>query len=171
MAIWDDPILNSAFAEPKRHYALDDNGVPTGETLEHRRQSEHLVPIPPPKKTNQVKGGEQAELFGGEPESAFTANLLINELRAELGKWRKLDPVDPKAKLTHTSRRPLEHWRRGLGEQPLFFCQIEAIETLIRLAEVAPASRLERLAAANAQANPDCSGCAARWRPGPARPR
>ena len=66
-----------------------------------------------------------------------------------------LDLVDPKAKLTHTTRRLLEHWRRGLGEQPLFFCQIEAIETLIWLAEVAPASWHERLAAANAQANPD----------------
>ena len=113
------------------------------------------MPIPPPKKTKKAKGGEQAELFEGEPASALTANLLVNELRTELDKWRKLDLVDPKAKLTHTTRRLLEHWRRGLGEQPLFFCQVEAIETLIWLAEVAPASWHERLAAANAEANPD----------------
>ena len=89
MAIWDDPVLNRAFAEPKRHYELDDKGVPTGVILEHRRQSEHLVPIPPPKKVKKAKGGEQAELFDSEPISELTANLLINELRAELDKWRR----------------------------------------------------------------------------------
>ena len=70
-------------AEPQRHYALDDKGVPTGEIMEHRRQSAHLVPIPPPKKVKKAKCGEQAELFEREPASGLTANVLINELRIE----------------------------------------------------------------------------------------
>ncbi len=27
----DNPVLNSPFRRPERHYALDDNGAPTGE--------------------------------------------------------------------------------------------------------------------------------------------
>ena len=53
MAIWDDPVLNSAFREPRQYYELDAKGVPTGAVIEKRRTSQHLVPIPPPKKTKK----------------------------------------------------------------------------------------------------------------------
>lgn len=45
----DNPILNSPFAEPNRHWVLDENGVPTGQPADGRRRSEFVVPIPPPK--------------------------------------------------------------------------------------------------------------------------
>ena len=34
----DNPILNSPFAEPARHWVLDDNGIPTGVPAEGRRR-------------------------------------------------------------------------------------------------------------------------------------
>ena len=43
----DNPILNSPFAEPARHWVLDDNGIPTGVPADGRRRSEFIVPVPP----------------------------------------------------------------------------------------------------------------------------
>jgi hypothetical protein len=45
----ENPILNSPFAEPSRHWLLDESGVPTGQTSDGRRRSEFVVPIPAPK--------------------------------------------------------------------------------------------------------------------------
>ena len=35
----DNPILNSPFAEPARHWLLDDNGIPTGIPADGRRHA------------------------------------------------------------------------------------------------------------------------------------
>jgi type III restriction enzyme len=63
--------------------------------------------------------------------------------------------------VTGATQRLLEHWRHHefSGPQP-FFCQIEAVETMTWLTEVAPkraASKglLDQLAKANAEANPE----------------
>ncbi len=48
-AVIDDLILNSPFAEPPRHWVLDENGIPTGSPADGRRRSEFVVPVPPPK--------------------------------------------------------------------------------------------------------------------------
>ena len=49
----------------------------------------------------------------------------------------------------------LRHWRNPERERRLFFCQIEAVETAIWLAEVAPRTELDRLRSLNADANPE----------------
>ena len=46
----ENPILNSPFQEPARHFAFDDRGVITGEILESRRRSVYFTPIPGTKK-------------------------------------------------------------------------------------------------------------------------
>jgi type III restriction enzyme len=63
--------------------------------------------------------------------------------------------------VTGTTQRLLEHWRhhKFVGPQ-LFFCQLEAVETIIWLTEVAPkraASKglLDQLGRANEEANPE----------------
>jgi type III restriction enzyme len=45
----DDPIINSPFEEPRRHYRFGDAGI-TNEIVEDRRVSSYFIPIPLPKK-------------------------------------------------------------------------------------------------------------------------
>ena len=53
----ENPILNSPFREPARHFRFDDDGI-TNEIVEGRRRSAYFIPIPQPKK----KGGAAAQL-------------------------------------------------------------------------------------------------------------
>lgn len=60
---------------------------------------------------------------------------LVNEIRARVGEWRAQDYPG----ITSVTRRLLEHWHdRSARQYPFYFCQLEAIETLIWWAEAAP---------------------------------
>ena len=48
----DNPILNSPFAEPARHFRFDEDGI-TSEIAEGRRRSTYFIPIAKPR----TKGG------------------------------------------------------------------------------------------------------------------
>jgi len=72
--------------------------------------------------------------------------------------WRLL-PNPNQWQVTPETARLLQHWRNYTfsGIRP-FFCQVEAVETLIWLTEVAPLSKsgknmLSRLGTANLNAN------------------
>jgi type III restriction enzyme len=82
----DDPILNSPFEPPVRHWALDDAGRPTGEILDGRRRSEYIVPI----ATSKRKVGGQEELIFSDIEGAAStrANDIVNEIRVNVEAWR-----------------------------------------------------------------------------------
>ena len=43
---FDQPILNSPYAYPARHWELDDTGQPTQKILETRRRAEFITPDP-----------------------------------------------------------------------------------------------------------------------------
>ena len=45
-----DPILNSPYEHPSRHWELDKGGIPTQQLIERRRESRLITPIPKPKK-------------------------------------------------------------------------------------------------------------------------
>lgn len=45
----DNPIVNSPFPEPIRHFRFDDDGI-TDEVVEERRVSSYFVPIAQPGK-------------------------------------------------------------------------------------------------------------------------
>jgi hypothetical protein len=53
----ENPIINSPFDEPTRHFRLSDEGI-TNEIVDGRRTSSYFVPIAKPKK----KGSEQLQL-------------------------------------------------------------------------------------------------------------
>lgn len=88
---------------------------------------------------------------------------VINEIRRHLEAWRRV-PVE-QCGVTPVTAHLLRHWREHvfLGRRP-FFCQIEAVETIIWLTEVAncisgrsPAAYKgirEHLQGANQRANP-----------------
>ena len=136
------PILNSPYEYPARHWELDESGQPTTQIIEKRRRVEFITPIPKPKK--RKKKAEQKEMVFDEGKGLSTEaqqydpTPIINELRNRVDAWREL-PNPNQWRVTPETARLLQHWRhhRFVGLRP-FFCQIEAVETAIWLAEVAP---------------------------------
>lgn len=45
----ENPVLNSPFNEPKRHFKFTDDGI-TDEIIDRHRISSYFIPIAPPKK-------------------------------------------------------------------------------------------------------------------------
>jgi len=123
-----NPILNSAYAEPTRHFRFDDDGI-TDEIVDSRRPSSYFVPIPGARR----RGGQQA--FDTEwTKDRVAENQTVNSIRIAVDHWRHQGHPG----ITHTTRYLLEHWRDPERENRLFFCQVEAVETAIYLNEVAP---------------------------------
>ena len=146
----DNPIINSPFEEPARHFIFDDQGI-TDKIVNVRRKSDHSVPIPKPKSKNNI----QTELFDEITQEQRMPNEFINRLRSEVRTWR----LGGYSRITNTTRRLLEYWTNPNRERRLYFCQIEAVETAIYLAEVLPGSDpghiLQRLQEGNKIANQD----------------
>ena len=127
MTVIENPILNSAFAEPSRHFRFDDDGI-TNEVVDERRPSSYFVPIPATKR----RGGQQA--FDTEwTQDRVEENEFINRVRDKVAIWRQ----GGHRHVTPTTRRLLEHWTDPDRGRRLFFCQIEALETAIYLVEAA----------------------------------
>jgi type III restriction enzyme len=159
------PILNSPYEKPAKHWELDEDGQPTQRTLEYRRGAEFITPIPKPRKRKQSSKQMDMILDEGKglstEEQQYDPTGNINLVRSLVDQWRMI-PDQKDWKVTPETTRLLHHWRhhRFSNLRP-FFCQIEAVETLIWLTEVAPNSGkrvkelLERLASANEDANPE----------------
>lgn len=128
----DNPTLNSPFAEPSRHWVLDENGVPTGIPAAGRRRSEFVVPVPPPKHRDKGQLGLEND------RSRRESNDYINEIRSKVAARRALGEAGLANTVTPATARLLRYWRDPARQRRLFFCQIEAAETAIWLAEVAP---------------------------------
>jgi len=125
----ENPILNSSFKEPARHFKFSDDGI-TDEVVESRRISTYFVPIAKPRKK---AGGKQLALDTEWTQDRVEENKDINRIRERVSIWRKGNY----AGITNTTRQLLEYWTNPDRERKLFFCQIEAMETAIYLAEVA----------------------------------
>ena len=158
-----NPILNSPYDEPKRHWILDEGRQPTDMIGDGRREVSFISPIPKPRKTGRATQRQLA--LDAESAALDTANqqyeltALIGGLRRELAEWRSLP--ESHWRVTPETARLLKHWRHhAFSNIRPFFCQLEAVETVIWLAEVAPAlgnrgrSFLDRVQAASEQANP-----------------
>jgi type III restriction enzyme len=48
---FDQPILNSPYAYPSRHWELDEHGQPTQQIIDSRRKAEFVTPIPKARKS------------------------------------------------------------------------------------------------------------------------
>jgi len=125
----ENPILNSPYKEPIKHFKFSDDGI-TNEEVESRRISTYFVPIAKPRKK---AGGKQLALDTGWTQDRVEENKFINRIRERVSIWRKGNY----AGITNTTRQLLEYWTNPDRERKLFFCQIEAMETAIYLAEVA----------------------------------
>jgi type III restriction enzyme len=141
----DSPIINSPFERPQWHFELDGDGQPTGKKLAGRRESRYVVPVPAARR----RGPQQGALA---LEDKVTTNVLVNEIRTHVDQWRELPPSQ--WGVTPETQRLLLHWRDPDRERKLFFCQCEAVETLIWLTEVAPKKFKDDIERANVEANP-----------------
>ena len=162
---FDQPILNSPYEYPKRHWELDESGQPTRRVLDSRRGAKFVTPIPKPKKHKKQKKGSQKELVFDEgsgrstEKQQYDPTSIINEVRSHVDAWRAL-PNASQWQVTPETARLLQHWRHHqFSDVRPFFCQIEAVETAIWLTEVAPNTAsgkqiLDYLVAANKDANP-----------------
>ena len=125
----ENPIINSPFLEPQRHYRFSDDGI-TDEIVEFRRASSYFIPIAKPRKK-----GTQQKTLDPWTEDRVKENDFINHIRRLVAKWRQ--GPNPYKGATKTSRRLLEYWTHSDRDRRLFFCQIEALETAIYITEVA----------------------------------
>ena len=123
----DEPIVNSPFEEPARHYRYR-AGAPA--LVEERRPSGYM----PGLRTS--RGGAAQTLV----EEEFVPLPLVNDVRERVRRWREAGY--PGA--TRTTLDLLRHWRGPARERRLFFCQLEAAETAIWLVE-GPQSETGRL--------------------------
>ncbi len=143
----ENPILNSPYEEPWRHFRFTDEGI-TDEIVEARRTSQYFVPIPQPRK----RGRQLA--FNEWTQDRVEENKLINQIRERVSIWRRGGYQG----ITRATAHLLEYWQRPERERRLFFCQIEALETAIYITEVAKkygdAWIENRLREENERANP-----------------
>jgi type III restriction enzyme len=123
----ENPVLNSPFEEPQRHFRFTDDGI-TDEIVEKRRVSSYFIPIAKPRK----RGGQLA--FDTEwTQDRVEENVFINRVRERVALWRQGGYLG----ISKVTRRLLDYWKRPDRERRLFFCQVEALETVIYITEVA----------------------------------
>ncbi len=155
---FEKPILNSPYHRPTKHWELDKNGLPTQKIIAQRRPASFITPIPRPRKQKAIQ--QTLDVFDTHSKNG-ELSLFINSIRDKVDQWRNL-PDNNDWKVTPTTRELLTYWRHHKFEnlRP-FFCQVEAVETAIWLAEVAPKGDkkdkgfLETLKQLNLEANPE----------------
>jgi type III restriction enzyme len=163
---FDQPILNSPYERPRRHWELDETGQPTQQIIETRRLAQFITPIPKPRKRKRAAKQEEMVLDEGKGLSTKdqqyeATSTIINQVRQHVDAWREL-PNPNDWQVTPETTRLLQHWRHHkFSDVRPFFCQLEAIEISIWLTEVAPQGSktakglLEYLGNANRDANPE----------------
>ena len=117
----DQLIVNAPHEEPERHWRYDRESRTF--SLEAGRRPAGYVVATPGSKSFDDPG-------------LFVELPLVNRIRPRVQAWREAGYPG----VTGTTLRLLQHWRdpEGWDERRFFFCQLEAIETLIWLTE-APA--------------------------------
>lgn len=78
-----NPIINSPFRAPTRHFQFADDGI-TNDIVESRRRSSYFIPIPAPKKK-----AKQLELGTEWTLDRIKENEFINRIRDRVSVWRE----------------------------------------------------------------------------------
>ncbi len=121
----DQLIITSPYAEPKEHWKYD-------------RETRRFTREPGRRPAGYVRASEASKSFDDPGE--FVELPLVNQIRPRVKLWRDADYPGASG----ITKRLLKHWydpemREG---KRFFFCQLEAIETLMWLAEAPEADRV-----------------------------
>lgn len=119
----ENPVINSPFTGPARHFRFTDEGI-TDDIIEDRRSSSYFIPIARPKKK-----GKQLAFDTDWTQDRIEENKFVNRVRERVKQWRAGRYVGT----TATTRHLLDYWNNDQRERRLFFCQIEALETAISM--------------------------------------
>ena len=121
----DRLIINPPYAEPERHWRYE-RETRTFDLVEGRRPAGYVV----------ASGDSQAF----DDPGIFVEIPLVNQIRPRVKAWREADYPG----VSSITKRLLEHWRdpEEFEARRFFFCQLEAVETLIWLTEAPAAERV-----------------------------
>jgi len=120
----DHLIINSPYEKPTQH-------------LKYIREIRRFELVDGRRPAGYVVASEASASF--DDPGHFIELPLVNKIRERVAKWREQDDYRG---TTTVTRALLEHWRNPDREKKLFFCQIEAIETLIWLVEAPESEKL-----------------------------
>ena len=119
----EKPILCSPYEEPEEYW-LYDQGTGEASRAPGRRPAGHWF------KTGDRSGpDQQVRLLA---EENWEELPYVNRLREDVKRWRDSGYRNA----TNVTRDLLRHWWREDKPLRLFFCQLEAVETVIFLAEI-----------------------------------
>jgi type III restriction enzyme len=121
----DKIIINGPYDEPKCHWKYDQS-TKTFSIEKGRREAGYII------------ASDRSRSY--DDPGTFVPLPLVNKLRLRVNKWRESEYPGASS----ISKRLLEYWRdREDGAlQPFFFCQIEAIETLMWIVEAPPSEKV-----------------------------
>ncbi|MCD4830094.1 MAG: DEAD/DEAH box helicase family protein [Candidatus Cloacimonetes bacterium] len=125
----ENPVINSPFKEPDKHFRFTDEGI-TNEVDSGRRTSQYFTPI---ARSQKEKGKQQILIDTEWTKDRIEENVFVNQIRDRVSRWR----TGGYQGVTPVTRSLLDYWTKQDREKPLFFCQIEALETAIYIAEIA----------------------------------
>ena len=135
------PVLGSPWERPARHWRLDPQFRATEECVAGRRPSGAYLPAPLPERPGALLP----------PATDLPPHRRVNRIRDRVDDWRARKWCGVSA----ATRELLAHWSGEAAHPRPFFCQLEAVETLVWLHEAAPADDEIRreLEAVNREAN------------------
>lgn len=128
----DHLIINKPYDEPSYYWRYDAPSM-SFKLAEGRRPAGYMVASSNKKIINDP--------------GQFIPLPLVNRIRERVKEWREgnaSEGVAPYAGVTGITKRLLEHWRNPEEREGrrFFYCQLEAIETLIWLAEAPEAQKV-----------------------------
>jgi type III restriction enzyme len=122
----DQLIISSPYDEPREHWKYD-------------RETRRFTREPGRRPAGYVRASDASKSFDDPGE--FVELPLVNKIRPRVDAWRIADYPGASG----ITRRLLKHWHdteQREGSRRFFFCQLEAIETLMWLAEAAESERV-----------------------------
>ena len=112
-------IINSPYEEPKEHW-------------KYHRETRLFTLEKERRQAGYIRASEKSRQ--ADDPGIFVPLPLVNQIRPRIKKWRE----DDYPGATGITKRLLQHWRNPEmrdSNRRLFFCQLEAIETLMWLTE------------------------------------
>jgi type III restriction enzyme len=122
----DQLIINSPYEEPREHWRYH------RETRLFTREAER-------RKAGYIRASEKSRTF--DDPGTFVELPLVNQIRPRVKAWREADYPGASG----ITKRLLQHWRdpdQRDSNRRFFFCQLEAIETLMWLTEAPSSERV-----------------------------
>src|SRR5262249_37365534 len=137
-----EPVINRAYEKPQKYWRYGKDGTPS--IVPERRRASYWY------RTNRTGSAQQSLLLDEEADDL----PLVNRLRDDVERWRASKYRGASA----GTRDLLAHWWNPERARRLFFCQLEAAETVVYLLEMALTGRLAATGFRSFKVSPDDFG-------------